>query len=112
MNVIVGTIRDWYPLPKHENYRCLTPNKNNLKVVVSIEINDSSITYGRAIFRFTPSVPICKHPLPLIKGSLHIGSEGVLYLTLWTLSTSCLKSKSMMTWSRPEANKYIPFEQI
>jgi hypothetical protein len=27
----------------------------------------------------TPSVPIYKHPLPLIKGCLHIGTEGVIY---------------------------------
>lgn len=30
----------------------------------------------------TPSVPICKHIFPLIKGCLHIGTEGVYFKVL------------------------------
>jgi len=31
------------------------------------------------LYSYTPSVPICKHHFSLIKGCLHIGTEGVYY---------------------------------
>jgi len=54
---------------------------------------------------YTPSVPVCKHHLLLIKGCLDIGTEGVVGLTIFALggvfllcSSSKLNLGKFMLW--------------
>ena len=65
-----------------ENY-----NNSNIKLPGT---GIGEVTYAKDLRilekkNYTPSVPVCKHHLHLIKGCLDIGTEGVVGLTIFAL---------------------------